>query len=117
MNVRMSADGAKLVVNESRPWLQSFMGFAFAAVATGIMVGIVTSGTQVKNGRQVPLPPAAYFGGIAFCSLFIVLGIIIMFGRSGTTFIRETREAVVWWWLLVRLRAWRHDLRRYTTVW
>lgn len=71
--------------------LRYLIGLIFVGAGAGIIYAVLTG--QGSNN-----PPLAVI--IPFCSLFIIFGLVVMFGRRGTIIDPSDRTITKWWGLL-----------------
>lgn len=117
MAIKLSADGNRLTLDLSRPWIQGFVGLVFAGAGTVALV-LVARGEldQVKAGVRIPLPQLASCGIAIIGGFFVVLGLSVALYRRGTVLDRQEGEAVQWQGLPLMMSSVRRRIRRFVTV-
>jgi hypothetical protein len=108
----------RMTVNQSSPWIQGIIGLLFAGLGALFFVLIAAGAMDAvqKGGVAVSVPPLLKYGWMAFCVLFVFLGLALAGYRSGTTLDREAGRAWEWESCYVSFGSRARGLRHFTSV-
>jgi hypothetical protein len=111
-------DADRMTVNQSSPWVQGIIGLLFAGLGALFCVLIAAGAMDnvQRGGVPVSVPPLLKVGWMAFCLLFVLLGLALAGYRSGTTLDREAGRALQWESCYVSFGSRSRGIRHFQSV-